>query len=124
SYPKERIQITLLEGIHPRGVEMLRAEGFAVESRPRALEGPELIRAAAGAHVLGIRSKTQIGAAVLEAAPRLLAIGAFCIGTNQVDLGEARRRGVPVFNSPFSNTRSVAELTIAETIALLRRLPE
>lgn len=122
SFPKERIKILLLEGVHQRGADILRAEGFHVETHAKALEGDALLKAVADAHVLGIRSKTTVTREVLAAAPRLLTIGCFCIGTNQVDAREACARGVPVFNSPFSNTRSVAELTIAEVIALHRGL--
>ncbi len=122
SYPKGKIRAVLLEGVHARGAAHLEQEGFQVELMPKALEGAALVRAVAGAHVLGIRSKTQVTAEVLSAAPKLLAVGCFCIGTNQVDLREACTRGVPVFNSPFSNTRSVAELTIAEIVALCRQL--
>jgi len=122
SFPKDKIRVVLLEGVHPAAAALLADERFAITALDKALEGPALRKAVADAHVLGIRSKTQVTAEVLAAAPRLLAIGCFCIGTNQVDLPEARRRGVAVFNSPFSNTRSVAELTIAEAIALSRRL--
>lgn len=124
SYPKEKIRIVLLEGIHARARELFGAEGFDVVAQPKAAEGEGLVRLVRGAHVLGIRSKTGVTAAALAAAPRLLAVGCFCIGTNQVDVGAACGRGVPVFNSPFSNTRSVAELTIAETVALLRQVTE
>ncbi len=124
SFPKDRIRVVLLEGVHERARAMLAAEGFSVESHKGALEGKALRDAAEGAHVLGIRSKTQIGPEVLEGAGRLLALGCFCIGTNQVDLAAARGRGVPVFNSPFGNTRSVAELTIAEVVCLHRRVME
>ena len=122
SFPKDRIKILLLEGVHPRGADILRAEGFHVETHAKALEGDALLKAMADTHVLGIRSKTTITSDVLAAAPRLLTIGCFCIGTNQVDTREACARGIPVFNSPFSNTRSVAELTIAEVISLHRGL--
>ncbi len=122
SFPKDKIKILLLESIHPRGVEILRAEGFHVETHAKALEGDALLKAISDAHVLGIRSKSAITRDVLAAAPRLLTIGCFCIGTNQVDTGDACARGIPVFNSPFSNTRSVAELTIAEVISLHRGL--
>jgi D-3-phosphoglycerate dehydrogenase len=114
----------LLENIHPDASARLTKAGFAVETRPRALGEDELIEAVRGFSLLGIRSQTQVTERVLAASPGLLAIGAFCIGTNQVDLGAAARRGVPVFNAPFSNTRSVAELAIAEIISLARRLPE
>lgn len=124
SYPKDKIKIVLTEAIHPRAKELLEAEGFGVRLLPKAPEGKALMDLAKDAFVLGIRSKTEITREVLDAAPRLLAVGCFCIGTNQVALGDARDRGVPVFNSPFSNTRSVAELTIAEIVALSRRLFE
>lgn len=122
SFPKGQIEAVLLEGVHPHGLAMLRAEGFKVEALPKALAGAALRKAVAGAHILGIRSKTELTAEVLAAAPRLLAVGCFCIGTNQVDVRAACAGGVPVFNSPFSNTRSVAELTIAEVVGLHRRL--
>ncbi len=122
SYPKAKIKVVLLEGVHTAAREQFAGDGFSVTAGEKALEGAALRKAVGEAHVLGIRSKTTLTAEVLAAAPRLLAVGCFCIGTNQVDLLEARRRGVAVFNSPFSNTRSVAELTIAEVIALHRRL--
>lgn len=124
SFPKGKISAVLLEGVHPRGAELLRQEGFQVELLPKALEGAALERAVAGAHLLGIRSKTQVTSQVLNAAPKLLAVGCFCIGTNQVDLRTACHSGIPVFNSPFSNTRSVAEITIAEIVSLCRQLFE
>ncbi len=124
SFPKDQIKAVLLEGIHPRAVDAFRAEGFKVESVAKALEGRALEKAVADAHLVGIRSKTQVTPAVLAAAPRLLAVGCFCIGTNQVSVGAACAAGVPVFNAPFSNTRSVAELTIAEIVALYRRLAD
>jgi D-3-phosphoglycerate dehydrogenase len=124
SYPKEKITVVLLEGVHPVGAAALTGEGFSVKTNAKALEGAELLGAAREAHVLGIRSKTQVTAQVLDEGKNLLAIGCFCIGTNQVDLAHACSRGVPVFNSPFTNTRSVAELTISEVIALSRRLFE
>jgi len=122
SFPKSKIRAVLLECVHPVARERLEAEGFHVISSDKALEGAALKKAVADAHIVGIRSKTELTADVLAAAPRLLAAGAFCIGTNQIALGDARRAGVAVFNSPFSNTRSVAELTIAEIIALYRRM--
>ena len=122
SFPKHRIRVVLLEGVHERGAGLLRGEGFDVEALPGSLAPADLLDAARDAHLLGIRSKTQITEEVLGEASRLLAVGCFCIGTNQVALGEACERGIPVFNSPFGNTRSVAELTIAEVIALHRRL--
>lgn len=122
SYPLEKIKVVLLEGVHDRGGEILDGAGFTVESLPYALDGDDLLDAASDAHLLGIRSKTRITADFLERARRLWSIGCFCIGTNQVDLTAAADRGVTVFNAPFSNTRSVAELTIAEIIALHRGL--
>jgi len=124
SYPKAKIKAVLLEGVHPTGATLLRAEGFQVEAHAASADGAKLKKLAADAHIIGIRSKTDLTADILAAAPRLLAVGCFCIGTNQVDLANARLRGVPVFNSPFSNTRSVAELTIAEVVALYRRLTD
>lgn len=127
SFPKEKIRVLLLEGVHPVAQRELAGEGFKVTMLDKALEGAALRRALGedgGAHVLGIRSKTQVTGEVLAACPRLLAVGAFCIGTNQVETLDAARRGVAVFNSPFSNTRSVAELTISEIIALHRRLTD
>lgn len=124
SYPKDKIRVLLLERIHPRAHELFAAEGFQVELQSGALEGAALAAAAKEAHVLGLRSASQLRAPVLEQCPRLLTVGCFCIGTNQVDLRAANLAGVPVFNSPFSNTRSVAELTIAEIIALYRRLTD
>ena len=112
----------LLESIHPRAVDLFREAGFQVELHNRAYNGPELIEIAQDAHILGIRSKTHVTAEFLAAARRLWAVGCFCIGTNQVDLAAAAAHGVPVFNAPFSNTRSVAELVIAEVVALHRQL--
>jgi D-3-phosphoglycerate dehydrogenase len=118
------LRVLLLEQIHPEAAERLQSAGFEVTSLDRALDEAELIEALDGVHLLGIRSKTQITDKVLSAAPGLLAIGAFCIGTNQIDLLSATEHGVTVFNAPFSNTRSVVELAIAELIALTRRLTE
>jgi D-3-phosphoglycerate dehydrogenase / 2-oxoglutarate reductase len=114
----------LLENIHPDGVRLLTERGIAVTSVPGALDEPELAAALPGVQLLGIRSKTTVTRAVLDAAPDLLAVGAFCIGTNQIDLAAAADRGTVVFNAPFSNTRSVVELVIAEIIALARRLTD
>ncbi|HEX8305772.1 MAG TPA: phosphoglycerate dehydrogenase [Jatrophihabitans sp.] len=118
------LRVLLLEQIHPEAVERLQSAGFEVTSMDRALDEAELIDAIADVHLLGIRSKTHVTDKVLSAAPNLLAIGAFCIGTNQIDLLSATEHGVTVFNAPFSNTRSVVELAIAELIALTRRLTE
>nr|WP_202388058.1 phosphoglycerate dehydrogenase [Nocardioides flavescens] len=114
----------LLENIHPVAVETLEARGFEVELRSSSLSEDELIASLPGVHVLGIRSNTTVTQRVLDAASDLLAIGCFCIGTNQVDLAAAAERGVAVFNAPYSNSRSVVELVIGEIIALARRLPE
>ena len=122
SFPKPEIKILLLENIHPVAAEALRAAGFQVETTRAALPEGELVQRVRDAHVLGIRSKTQVTPAVLAEANRMLAIGAFCIGTNQIALGAAKRSGVPAFNAPFSNTRSVAELMLAEVVMLSRHL--
>ena len=114
----------LLEQVHPDAATILTSAGLAVETVGRALDEDELIAALSDVAVLGIRSKTHVTERVLEAAPQLLAVGAFCIGTNQIDLAAASRRGVTVFNAPFSNTRSVVELAIAEIISMTRRLTE
>jgi len=114
----------LLENIHPDASARLAKEGYRVETLPRALGEDELAGAVRGVSLLGIRSGTQVTGRVLAAAPELVAVGAFCIGVNQVDVAAASRRGVAVFNAPFSNTRSVVELALAEIIALARRLPE
>jgi D-3-phosphoglycerate dehydrogenase len=113
-----------LEGIHPDAVTALEAAGCKVTSLERALDEDELVDQAAGVHLLGIRSKTQVSEKVLARLPDLLAIGAFCIGTNQIDVAAADARGIAVFNAPFSNTRSVVELALAEIIAMTRRLTE
>ncbi len=124
SLSKEKIRFVLLEGIHAAAAEVLAAHGYSnVVSAPAAANGRDLRRLLAGAHFLGIRSRTQLGADALGSARRLTAIGCFCIGTNQVDLEAAAQLGIPVFNAPFSNTRSVAELVLAEIIMLLRGIP-
>ncbi|HVZ93071.1 MAG TPA: phosphoglycerate dehydrogenase [Phycisphaerales bacterium] len=122
SYPLNKIKVVLLEGIHPRAVELLRAAGFTVETHAKALSGRELIEAAGDAHLVGIRSKTKLTPEFFEQATRLWGVGCYCIGTNQVSLDAAAEKGVAVFNAPFSNTRSVAELTLAEIVALQRGL--
>jgi D-3-phosphoglycerate dehydrogenase / 2-oxoglutarate reductase len=122
SFPKNKIRVLLLENIHPSAHALINEQGFQLEACASALSEPELLEKIRDVHVLGIRSKMQITQPVLAEARRLLAVGAFCIGTNQVDLDAANRRGVPVFNAPFSNTRSVAELVVSEVIALARRL--
>jgi D-3-phosphoglycerate dehydrogenase len=124
SVPKEKLKFVLLEGIHASAVETLQADGYSqIVTAPKALQGDELVAAIADAHFVGIRSRTHLTEAVLAQAPKLTAIGAFCIGTNQIDLAAAMRRGIPVFNAPFSNTRSVAELVLAEIIMLMRGIP-
>lgn len=122
--PLTDVKVLLLENIHPVAVENLQAAGHEVELRAGSLSEDELVEALPGVQLLGIRSNTHLTARALEAATDLLAVGCFCIGTNQVDLDEAARRGVAVFNAPYSNTRSVVELVIGEIIALARRLPE
>ncbi len=125
SVPKEKLKFVLLEGIHPWAVDALRQDGYTqVVTFPKALAGDELVRAIVDAHFVGIRSRTFLTEQVLDQATKLTAIGAFCIGTNQIDLRAAMLRGVPVFNAPFSNTRSVAELVLAEIIMLVRGIPE
>ncbi|TQL57616.1 D-3-phosphoglycerate dehydrogenase [Propioniferax innocua] len=116
------VKVLLLENIHENAVTTLTQAGFEVEQRAGALDEDELIEALAGVSVLGIRSKTQVTARVMEACPDLLAVGAFCIGTNQIDLSAASEQGVAVFNAPYSNTRSVVELVVAEIISMARRL--
>ena len=125
SLDKSKIKFLLLEGIHPSALQVLHNAGYTnVEALTGALDGEELKRKIADVHFVGIRSRTQLTADVFAAAHKLVAVGCFCIGTNQVDLGAARERGVVVFNAPFSNTRSVAELVLGEAILLLRGIPE
>jgi D-3-phosphoglycerate dehydrogenase len=125
SFPKQDIQVVLLEGISPSAADTFRAAGYSnIVTHAKALPEEELRRAIAGAHFIGIRSRTQLTAGVLAEARRLLAVGCFCIGTNQVDLEAAELAGIPVFNAPYSNTRSVAELVLAEAIMLLRGIPQ
>ena len=122
SVPLHRIRISLFEGVHARAVEVLEGAGYSVELHGGAPGEAELGEAARTAHMVGIRSKTQLDRAFFERASHLWAVGCFCIGTNQVDLDAAAEAGVAVFNAPFSNTRSVAEKTLCEIIALHRRL--
>jgi D-3-phosphoglycerate dehydrogenase len=119
-----KVRVLLLESIHPDAVSRLEAAGYQVESVRNALDEVELIERIKGVQLLGVRSKTQVTAKVLEAADSLVAIGAFCIGTDQIDLAAASQAGIAVFNAPFSNTRSVVELALAEIIAMTRRLTE
>jgi D-3-phosphoglycerate dehydrogenase len=124
SLEKSKIKIVLLEGIHQTAVEAFRADGYTdIVYHPKSLPEPQLREAVHDAYFVGIRSATELTADVLAAAPRLICVGCFCIGTNQVDLGCAQARGIPVFNAPFSNTRSVAELVLAEIILLMRGIP-
>jgi D-3-phosphoglycerate dehydrogenase len=125
STDKNKIKFLFLEGIHPSAIELLTAAGYTnIDSLSGALPEDELKAKIADVHFVGIRSRTQLTADVLSHATRLAAIGCFCIGTNQVDLNAARERGIAVFNAPYSNTRSVAELVLAEAILLLRGIPE
>ncbi|WP_127020918.1 phosphoglycerate dehydrogenase [Flagellimonas beolgyonensis] len=122
SYPKNRIKILLLENVHPAAFENLSEEGFSVELVKHSLTEDELIEKIKGVHVLGIRSKTQVTQKVLDAANKLMVIGAFCIGTTQIDLEYSKKKGVVVFNAPYSNTRSVVELAVGEIIMLMRSI--
>ncbi|WP_417686696.1 phosphoglycerate dehydrogenase [Pseudidiomarina gelatinasegens] len=125
SLAKERIQILLLEGVHDSAIEVLKQHGYTnIRALKTSLNEDELCEAIKDVHFIGIRSRTQLTPKVFAAAEKLAAVGCFCIGTNQVDLEAARDHGVVVFNAPFSNTRSVAELVLAEIIMLLRRIPE
>jgi D-3-phosphoglycerate dehydrogenase len=124
SYPKSRIKVLLLENIHEHGIQKLKNEGYKVEVYPAGMDEDELSEAIKDVSILGIRSKTQVTKRVLENATRLHSIGAFCIGTNQINLEECQNRGIVVFNAPYSNTRSVVELAISEMIMLIRNLPD
>lgn len=125
SAAKDKLKIVLLEGIHESAVEAFTSDGFvSVDVHPKALPEAKLIEAVQGAFLVGIRSATQLTRKVFESAPRLIGVGCFCIGTNQVDLTGAQEHGVAVFNAPFSNTRSVAELVLAEIVFLMRGVPE
>jgi D-3-phosphoglycerate dehydrogenase len=125
SLPRDRISILLLEGVSQTAVDLLRRAGYTnVTHLKTALDGQALKDAIQGVHMIGIRSRTQLTEEVFAAADKLIAVGCFSVGTNQVDLDAARNRGIPVFNAPFSNTRSVAELVIGEIVMLLRRIPD
>lgn len=125
SFPRQDIRVLLLEGISQSAVKTFEQAGYTnIEFHAKALETEELKARIAEAHFVGIRSRSQLTADVLAHAKRLNAIGAFCIGTNQIDLGAAKTLGIPVFNAPYSNTRSVAELVIAEAILLMRGIPQ
>src|SRR5690606_31749399 len=124
SFPKQDIRVVLFEGISRSAVEVFRAAGYEqVEVLPKSLAGDELKRKIAGAHIVGLGSRAQPAAELLREPRKLLPIGCCCIGTNQVDLDAAELAGVPVFNAPYSNTRSVAELVLAEAIMLMRGIP-
>lgn len=124
SYPKNRIKVLLLENIHEDAAKIMKNEGYSVETVSGALDEEELAERIKGVSVLGIRSKTQLTKKVLQNANRLISVGAFCIGTNQIDLEECLFKGIAVFNAPYSNTRSVVELAIGEIILLMRSLPD
>ncbi|MDN4164233.1 phosphoglycerate dehydrogenase [Cytophagales bacterium LB-30] len=124
SYPKNRIKVLLLENVHADAARLFKDEGYSVETYSAALEEDELCEKIKDVSILGIRSKTLVTAKVIEKANRLVSIGAFCIGTNQIDLNACQERGITVFNAPFSNTRSVVELAIGEIIMLMRNLPD
>ncbi|MEJ6475139.1 phosphoglycerate dehydrogenase [Pseudoalteromonas piscicida] len=125
SLSKDKIRILLLEGVHQSAVETLKRNGYSnIDYVKTSLPEPELIERIKDAHFVGIRSRTHLTEAVLAQAEKLVAVGCFCIGTNQVDLDAAKKRGIAVFNAPFSNTRSVAELVLGEILLLLRRIPE
>lgn len=124
SFDKDNIKFLLLEGLHDNAFKVLKEAGYTnIEAHSTALEESDLIEKIKDAHFIGIRSRTQLTQEVLSHAKKLLAIGCFCIGTNQVDLDAARRLGIPVFNAPFSNTRSVAELVLGQIIMLMRGIP-
>ncbi|MBI2208192.1 phosphoglycerate dehydrogenase [Candidatus Woesearchaeota archaeon] len=124
SYPKNRINVLLLENIHKSAASIFKNEGYTVEIVPKSLDEEELIKKIKNVSILGIRSKTEITENVLKNADRLMAIGAFCIGTNQVDLNCCSKKGIAVFNAPYSNTRSVVELVIGEIVMLMRDIFE
>ena len=125
SLSKDKIKILLLEGVHQSALSELKNQGYTnIEYIKTSLNEAELIKKITSVHFIGIRSRTQLTEKVLSHAKKLVAIGCFCIGTNQVDVKAAQKFGVPVFNAPFSNTRSVAELVLGETLLLLRGIPE
>ncbi len=124
SYPKNRINVLLLENVHPDAFRIMKEEGYNITTHPGAMDEEELAERIKDVSIIGIRSKTQLTKKVLQNANRLIAVGAFCIGTNQIDLEECLKKGIAVFNAPFSNTRSVVELAIGEIILLMRNLPD
>jgi len=125
SLGKQKIKILLLEGVHPSAVEVFKAAGYEnIDYQPAAMPEDELLKKIANVHFVGIRSRSQLNAKVFAAAKKLISVGCFCIGTNQVDIQAATEHGVIVFNAPYSNTRSVAELVIAEAIMLMRGIAD
>ena len=125
SLEKDKIKFLLVEGVHQSAVDTLRAAGYTnIEFHKGALDTQSLKESIRDAHFVGLRSRTQLTEEVFQAAEKLVAVGCFCIGTNQVDLKAATRRGVPVFNAPFSNTRSVAEMVLGEMLLMMRGIPE
>ncbi|WP_205720022.1 NAD(P)-dependent oxidoreductase [Fodinibius halophilus] len=124
SYPKDKINVLLLEGVHKDAVKLFENEGYNVTYQTSSMSEEELHDALKGTQIIGIRSKTDMTESIINNAPNLLCIGAFCIGTNQIDLNAASKNGVAVFNAPYSNTRSVVELAVAEMILLIRNLPD
>ncbi|MEX4388200.1 phosphoglycerate dehydrogenase [Haemophilus influenzae] len=125
SLDKSKIKFVLFEGVHQSALDTLHAAGYSnIDYYKKALDGDELKEAIKDAHFIGLRSRTHLTAEMIEVAPKLIAVGCFCIGTNQVDLNAAKARGIPVFNAPFSNTRSVAELVLGEILLLMRNVPQ
>ena len=125
SLDKSKIKFVLFEGVHQSALDTLHAAGYTnIDYYKKALDGDELKEAIKDAHFIGLRSRTHLTAEMIEAAPKLIAVGCFCIGTNQVDLNAAKAHGIPVFNAPFSNTRSVAELVLGEILLLMRNVPQ
>lgn len=125
SLDKSKIKFVLFEGVHQNALDVLQAAGYTnIDYYKKALDGQELLDAVKDAHFIGLRSRTHLTEEVIAHASKLIAVGCFCIGTNQVDLNAAKRRGIPVFNAPFSNTRSVAELVLGEIILLMRQIPK
>lgn len=122
SFPRSKMKVLLLENVHPEAVRHFREEGYDVSTVKGALDEDDLIAAIQGVHILGIRSKTNVTAKVLEHADKLMAVGAFCIGTNQIDLKACSQKGVAVFNAPYSNTRSVVEMVMGLTVMLTRKI--
>ncbi|MFW5816403.1 MAG: phosphoglycerate dehydrogenase, partial [Wenzhouxiangella sp.] len=124
SLAKNKIKFLMLEGVHARGLDEIRRHGYEnIATEAKAPPPDQLAEMIADVHFLGIRSRTRLTAELLDQARKLTAIGCFCIGTDQVDLAEARKRGIPVFNAPYANTRSVAELVLAEIVMLMRGVP-